>query len=111
MPYYIGSLSTLKVTFTNLAGVPTDPTAVSVVVTAPDGTVTTYSSPIHVSTGVYTQDVPVTQVGSYNFEWYGTGTVVAVKPSTFQSYATPLAPANPIDFVTLPQLKSWIFNL
>jgi hypothetical protein len=108
MAIYIGSLPQLTVTFTNLAGVPTNPTSVSLTVTAPDGTQVVYGSPTSVGAGVYTQDIPVLQSGSYNYEWVGTGTVVAVVPGTFQSFPTPLAPTNAIDFVTLPQLKSWI---
>ena len=111
MAIYVGSLPQFTVTFTNLAGIPTDPTTVSLTVTAPDGTQVVYNSPTHGSTGVYTQNVAVAQAGSYNYEWAGTGTVVAVVPGTFQSFATPLAPVNGIDFVTLSQLKTWIESM
>lgn len=111
MAYYVGSLVQLSVLFTNVAGVPSDPTTVTVVVTAPDGTQVTYSSPTHTGTGTYTQNVPSTQVGSYNYEWFGTGAIVAVQPGTFQSYPVPIASTNSIDFVTLMQLKDWIESM
>lgn len=108
-PLYTGNQTLLTVTFTSLAGVPTNPTTVSLTVIAPDGTQVVYASPTSVGSGVYTQVVPIAQSGSYNYEWTGTGTVVAVIPGTFQSFPAPLAPANvAIDLVTLPQLKNWI---
>ncbi len=111
MAYYIGSLTLLTVTFTDVDGNLADPTTVVLTVTAPDNTQIVYNSPTHVSTGVFTQNVPILQAGSYNYEWVGTGALQAVQPGTFQSFPQPLAPVATIDFVTLPQLKNWIESI
>ena len=41
----------------------------------PDGTETTYASPTHASTGVYTHDVTFDQSGVWRYRWEGTGAV------------------------------------
>jgi hypothetical protein len=83
-------------TFTNTAGVATDPTAVSCIITEPAGTRVTHTyagtlpaDVIKVSTGKYTLSVPcspsVTGVdGLWGFEWIGSGAVSDVQPGTWR---------------------------
>lgn len=73
--------------FTNAAGVATDPTTVSVVVTKPDRTTTTYTfaatQVLKDSTGKFYYELTPDQSGDWFFEWRGTGAVQAVEPGQF----------------------------
>ncbi len=80
----VGELVTLKGRFATAAGVATDPTAVTLVVTAPNGTVTTTGPAItpyavfgHPSAGVFTFDLTVNAAGTWTYRWSGTGAIVA----------------------------------
>lgn len=63
-----------------------DPTTVTLVVTDPSGTRTTYtyagSGVSKNSTGVYYRDIPLVLPGEWSIRWTGTGTVAATKRST-----------------------------
>jgi hypothetical protein len=64
------------------AGVPTDPTTITLTITAPDGTVTT-PAPAHDGPGLYHYDIVFTQPGVWTAEWVGTGAVAATGKQTF----------------------------
>ncbi len=68
-------LATLTNTFT-VAGAPTDPSTVSLVVTDPTQASTTYTYAAaqitKTGTGVYTKDIPCTLAGTWTYEWVGT---------------------------------------
>lgn len=92
----VNELSQLAITFTS-AGSPADPTAVSLVVTDPAGTATTYvvtSGQItRVSTGVYTAAIPCSPAiagvdGLWSYVWIGTGAVSDVQPGTWRVLPT-----------------------
>jgi len=88
MSYYVGALPRITVAFTSVpTGLPADPTTVALVVIAPDGTTTIYGynpGPIvWDSIGNYHYDLTLTQVGNWQFEWQGTGTVTAVTAGLF----------------------------
>lgn len=74
----IGDLVELSAAFTNLAGDPTDPTAVTLSIKAADGTVTT-PTPTHGATGAYTYLLPITASGVLSYRFAGTGAVVAAE--------------------------------
>lgn len=74
-------LATLTNTF-KVSGSPTDPSTVSLAVTPPSGTTTTYTyagAQITKSgTGVYTKDVACSEAGDWVAVWTGTGTAADV---------------------------------
>jgi hypothetical protein len=68
--------------FTTVAGVPTDPTTVTLVVKEPDGTLTTYTYPATLSkesTGRFYTDITLDAAGLWSYRLTGTGAVVAVE--------------------------------
>jgi hypothetical protein len=79
--YDIGDVVRLTATFSNVAGVATDTTAV-LSLEAPDGTVTT-PSVTHGATGVYTVDVTPTAFGVWYYRWSGTGGVTTAEEGAF----------------------------
>lgn len=99
-------------TLTNLwtvAGVPTDPTVVTCVITDPAGTAVTHTvgagpSPADITktgTGAYQLLVPATTDGIWLYKWIGTGAAADVAEGTFT--------ATTIDsrlYVTVEELKS-----
>lgn len=98
-------LATLSNTF-KVNGVATDPTTVSVVITDPTGTQTTYAynpgSITRTGTGAYQLLVPTTIVGVWSYEWIGTGTASDVAAGTWT--AQPLT-SNQL-YCTVEELKS-----
>jgi hypothetical protein len=86
--FYTGTteLATLTNTFA-VAGTATDPTAVTLVVTDPAGTPTTYQYSLaeitKSGTGVYTKDIPCTAAGLWTYVWVGTGTASDVQPGAW----------------------------
>lgn len=88
----------------------TDPTAVTLTVTAPDGTSTQYLWPspadiTHVGVGSFAYVVTLNQEGVWSFVYTGTGTAAGVQPSTVTVY-----PVDPIatSYCTLDELKEWL---
>ena len=73
--------------FTNSAGVAADPTTVTLIVKAPDGTSTSYTyaaaQVLKDSTGKYYYELSPDQSGDWYFEWVGTGAVQAAEPGQF----------------------------
>ena len=78
----------LTVTFKNLVGSETDPSAISFKMLEPDGTVTTYvysvdAELVKSSTGVYYVDYDPDQAGRHLYRFIGTGTVAQTVESEF----------------------------
>ena len=77
---YPGQSVMLRCTFT-LNSTPTDPTAISLKVTAPGGTTSEYTYALGQVTregaGVYAKNVTLTTEGTWLYRWSGTGTVEA----------------------------------
>lgn len=88
--YDLGDVAVLTVSF-EVAGVLTDPTAVTLSVRKPDGTVVAYVPPgiANPSVGVYTLQLVVDQVGSWAYEWAGTGAAADVETGTFYGLPDP----------------------
>lgn len=77
--YDIGDVARITATFTDVAGVPADPSAVSLVYEDPSGAVTTHvfgtdAEVVKSSTGVYYEDVPIDEAGDWHYRWLATGT-------------------------------------
>lgn len=98
-------LATLTNTFT-VAGVATDPTAVSLTVTDPTQTSTTYTygaaQITKTGTGVYTKDIPCTIAGTWTYEWVGTAAASDVIAGTWEVLETDLGKL----YCTVDMLKS-----
>jgi hypothetical protein len=82
------SLVRLKATFRNAALALTDPTTVSIKITLPDKSATTYvygtdSEVVKDSTGVYYMDFSCDTAGIHKYHWHGTGAVQAAKSGEF----------------------------
>lgn len=77
--FYVGMVATLKAEFVSSGGVLADPSAITLTITAPDGStqVVNIGALTHVSTGVYTYNTTLTQAGTWTHEWDGTGAVPA----------------------------------
>lgn len=101
-------LATLSNVF-SVQSVPTDPTAVSCVITDPTGTTTTHTyngtAPADITktgTGAYALVIPCVLAGVWAFEWIGTGTASDVASGTWT--VSPLA--SPQLYCTPDELKS-----
>lgn len=98
-------LATLTNTFT-VNGSPTDPTAVSLTVTDPTQTATTYTYAAaqitKTGTGVYTKDIPCTVAGTWTYEWVGTSAASDVAAGTWEVQETSLGKL----YCTVDALKS-----
>jgi hypothetical protein len=84
--YQIGDAVTLQASFESLAGVLTDPTAVTLSVIDPAGVTTTYtlvSGVTKVADGVFQCVVTPALVGRWVYKWAGTGAVQAASPDTY----------------------------
>lgn len=105
--FYDGAaeLATITNTF-RVNGTATDPTTVTLAVTDPSGTTSTYTYAAaeitKSSTGVYTKDIACTSVGTWAFRWIGTGTASDVEAGTWEVKAAPGADL----YCTPEQLKS-----
>jgi hypothetical protein len=98
-------LATLTNTF-SVTGVPTDPTTVSLAITDPTGTTTTYtyaaSQITRSATGVYTKDITCSTAGQWTYTWTGTGTAADVQSGTWDVFETTLGRL----YATVDALKS-----
>ena len=105
--FYPGSaeLATLTNTF-SVNGVATDPTTVTLAVTTPTGTTTTYAYSLAEitkdSAGVYHKDISCTEAGTWSYVWTGTGSASDVQAGTWQVDS---APASDL-YITPEALKS-----
>lgn len=87
--YDVGDYVRISNAFTTLVtGAAIDPTTVSLVVRAPDGTSTTYTyagaTVTKDSTGSYHADIPATMAGLWRYRWTSTGTGAASEESVFE---------------------------
>jgi hypothetical protein len=98
-------LATLANTFA-VNGTPTDPTSVSLAVTAPSGTTTTYTyaggTVAKTGTGAYRKDVACTEAGTWSYVWTGTGPASDAAAGTWDVYDTDLGRL----YATVEMLKS-----
>lgn len=98
-------LATLTNAFT-VSGTPTDPTAVSLVITDPVAASTTYtyaaSQIVKTGTGVYTKDIPCTMAGTWAYEWIGTVLASDVAAGTWEVQEASLGKL----YCTIDALKS-----
>lgn len=83
-----GDLRRLGVTFTNLAGVITDPDAVTFSIRNPAGAIVTYvyltdAALVRTTTGVYYVDFAITLPGRHVYRWAGTGAVATAETGEF----------------------------
>lgn len=87
-------IATVTNTF-EVSDVATDPTTVSLVITDPSGTATTYTYALaeitRDSTGVYHKDIPCTAAGTWQYVWIGTGTATDVVAGTWAVVSTDLS--------------------
>jgi hypothetical protein len=85
--YNQGDLIRIQATFKDLTGNLVDPTAVTLKVKVPAGTVTTYNHPgtiVRSSVGVFYFDFAVNASGTHYFNWSGTGAYTAADESSFE---------------------------
>lgn len=87
MAYDKGDHARLSADYTNISGVPTDPTTVYVTVRKPGGTTTTYTygggQVLKDSTGRYRCDVSLDESGVWQYKWFGTGALVVAEEGQF----------------------------
>lgn len=87
-------------------GVATDPTTVSLMVTTPSQSSTTYTFAAgeitKTSTGVYTKNITCSEDGTWSALWVGTGTASDAEPVTWEVYPTELGKL----YATVQALKS-----
>lgn len=104
--FIVGDAVHLDNTFT-VDDVPTDPTTISLSITAPDDTVTTYTYAggqiTRDSAGVYHKDIAVSSVGEWSWLWEGTGSAAGVESGTFNVFAVDPIRSN---YCTLDELKA-----
>ena len=85
MLHHIGDTARLSTTFT-VAGTPTDPTTVTLVVTTPAGVATTYTygagEVTRASAGAFYRDVALGAAGIWTWRWVGTGAAAGVDEGT-----------------------------
>ena len=86
----LGDKCRATVTFKNLSGVDTDPTAVTFNLLEPDGTVTNYvygvdAELVKSATGIYYVDYTSDQPGRHLYRFVGTGTVAQTVEGEFYS--------------------------
>lgn len=83
--FYVGSVARLSVNI-QVSSTDTDPTALSLLVRAPSGTVTTYTYPTHIQktdVGDYYYDLAITADGTWRWRWVGTGTAAGADEGSF----------------------------
>ena len=96
--FVVGDTVTLTNTFA-VAGTATDPTAVTLVVTDPAGTATTYTYALaeitKSATGVYTKNITADSAGRWSYRWTGTGTAADVESGVFDVAALDPSAVSP----------------
>jgi hypothetical protein len=107
--FVVGDTVTLSNTFA-VSGTATDPTTVSLVVTDPAGTATTYTyagaTITKSSTGVYTKNITASTAGVWLYTWTGTGTAADVQDGSFTVRAVAARPLT--NYATRDELKSYV---
>lgn len=106
--FVVGDTVTLTNTF-KVSGTATDPSTVSLVVTDPAGTATTYTyagaTITKSSTGVYTKNITASTAGLWAYTWTGTGTAADVESGTFEVHAVQPTTAGSTDVLTFLEAK------
>ena len=106
--FVAGDTVTLTNTFA-VSGAATDPSTVSLVVTDPAGTATTYTyagaTITKSSTGVYTKNITASTAGLWAYTWTGTGTAADVANGTFEVHANQPVAASAVDILTLIEAR------
>lgn len=106
--FVVGDTVTLTNTFA-VSGTATDPTTISLVVTDPTGTATTYTyagaTITKSSTGVYTKNITASTAGRWSYRWIGTGTAADVESDVFD--VAPLDPSAASPFATEAELEAY----
>lgn len=91
-------------------GTATDPTTVTLVVTDPSGSATTYtyagSTVTKDSTGTYHRDVTVSSAGVWSWKWVGTGTAADIANGQFEVHALAPATLDTLAVLTLAEAKA-----
>lgn len=106
--YVIGQPVVLDAIVT-VANVKTDPTALTLVVTGPDGTATTFNWPspatiTRTATGVFTKTFTATTLpGTYSYVFTPTGAAADVQDGTFD-----IAPIDTGRYCTIEETRDWI---
>lgn len=104
----VGDTVTLTNTF-KVSGTATDPTTISLVVTDPAGTATTYTyagaTITRSSTGVYTKNITASTAGIWSYTWTGTGAAADVENGVFEVSPTQPTAGDPLDVLTLYEAK------
>lgn len=97
-------LARLSNTF-SINGTPTDPTTISLAVTDPEGTTTTYTYAAaqitRDSAGVYHKDIPCTLAGTWLYLWVGTGAASDAQAGTWR-----VSDPDAAYYATLAEMKS-----
>lgn len=80
----VGSQVRFRGSFSNLTGVLTDPTTITLKVRPPGGAQTAYTFAaaqlIKESTGIYRMDLAINTGGVWTYRWEGAGTLIASTP-------------------------------
>lgn len=91
-------LATIRNVF-KVDGVATDPTTISLTITDPTGTATTYTFALgqitRNGTGDYQKDIACTVDGTWTYEWTGTGVATDVQAGTWEVFPTDLGHIYP----------------
>lgn len=107
--YVAGDVVTLGNTF-RVASTATDPTTVSLAVTNPAGTTTTYTYAAaeitKSATGVYSKNITASTAGIWRYTWTGTGAAADVQDGSF----TVSAVADYTTYTTIEELKDELGN-
>lgn len=87
--YDLGEPRRLDAAFTSAEGAAADPTTVTLRITKPSGAVITdnYGSPSAIArtgTGTYYYDATLDEVGSWRWQWEGTGAVGVIEPGQLE---------------------------
>lgn len=90
--YDIGNIVRLSAAFTDISGVPTDPSTVTLTIRLPDLTVVTKvgGDLTHPSTGSFYYDYTPPQSGTYYYRYAGTGVCTAAADASFIITASPV---------------------
>lgn len=102
--YNLGAVVTLSTTITTPAGALTDPSTLTLTVTAPDGTPATYAlgALVKDAVGTYHLDVVPAVAGHHTYRWVSTGTAAGATSGSFD-----VRPASPPRLASLGDLRSF----
>lgn len=78
--YNVNTLVRVSVTFTDTADALVDPTLVVLTVTPPELSPVIYTDAVRDSAGKYHRDILCDTVGVWQYQWQGSGAVIAASP-------------------------------